>query len=209
MAKAGRATELVSERGFILVKSPGESVQRAFLSRAPRNLETGKTAWIHLTSYLSFFPFLRRLSDSLVITHVSYDRALYMPMVKKINAVQKLYYQRLPERVKQEGKADLLELTDWLVSTPCCNHDAQNALCWATTVATGNEDSCLKSLYSVLAALKQGYSLLLDHLPSFLQKRLRYRDLSFDRQTNYIFWDGIGCPLQHRGRASRSKSARQ
>ena len=118
-----------------------------------------------------------------------------MPMVKKINAVQKLYYQRMPDRVKQEGKADLLELTDWLVSsTPCCNHDAQNALCWATTVATGNEDSCLKSLYSVLAALKQGYSLLLDHLPSFLQKRLRYRDLSFDRQTNYISWTALDVP---------------
>ena len=47
-------------------------------------------------------------------------------------------------------------------------------------------------LQKVMAALRNGYGLLLEHMSSFLAAELRYVDMEWDRQELYCYWVALG-----------------
>ncbi len=84
------------------------------------------------------------------------------------------------------------ELSDWVVSTACVDHDAQNGLKWGLAWLDVGEDAT-KRLHIAIESLRNGYDLLLKHLPTFLMDHLHPVDSEGGPSAlRYEFWVSLG-----------------
>ena len=127
--ESNKSDELLVEVAFIrTTDSNGEPVA-AFLSKDPMPLSNGKSTWHMLPAACAFFPLIQRLGHKgIVISHYVFDRAVQSSLERKMRQRHGLYHLRMAGVDGESG--GLADLVDWVVSTPCANHDVQNALKW-------------------------------------------------------------------------------
>ena len=114
-------------------------------------------------------------------------------MTRLVRQRHDLYHEVCAERGESAAHlADLARLKDWAVTTPCANHDRQNALKWALR-GIGSEVEVIKRLHVSIAALRNAYDLLYASLTDFLSQTLYFVDGDVSlRGPLYRFWIGLG-----------------
>ena len=191
--RAGHPEEYLVQRGFVKCYGPGEQVSVRGLFKPPVPLTEGKSAWHAFTAMTELFPMIRRVPfKGLIVSHYTFDRALFSSLERKARQRHQLYYERQADGPERSGAAALAELTDWVVSTPCACHDAHNALKWALHPFAAEEPDTVSHLHVCVQALRNGFSLLHGRLPSFIVAHLDYQNLEDDTQHLYTYWTSLG-----------------
>lgn len=171
--KAGRALELLLERVFLKTETPSGQMLVECFFRDPVPLDNGKGAWPCFSAACECFPLLKKMGHhGIAISHYGADRALQSSLERLMRQRHGLFHEVSgADDSSGGGLATLDSLTDWIVSTGCANHDAQNALKWGLA---GLEcgDEVTKKLHIVVESLRNGYDLLQTYLPKFLTQSL-------------------------------------
>ena len=112
-------------------KIVGDNVNIA-IATAPKAvyLSVGKTAWCLCSAAKQFFPSLRDFGhDGIAIAYFAFDRAMYSALSAKLRQMHILSVDLAEATGGPE--AWLRGQLEWVISTPCCNHDMHNGLKWA------------------------------------------------------------------------------
>lgn len=192
--KAGDGTEFLVERAFFLTSSPSGEPVATCLFRDPRPLLEGKTAQHLFGAMCAFFPLLRTIGfEGVAVSHYVFDRAVYSPLARLARQRHALFYEVHYGEEERVGHPALLELKDWVLATGCCCHDIHNALKWGLLVVEKNLTEVHKKLYITIESLRNGFSLLHQHLPGFVSGAVQFTDsdgCSSDDEFN--FWVALG-----------------
>ena len=130
--RAGRATELLLERGFLTSITPLGCKSSVALLSSPKPLDQGKGAWQCFTASCAFFPMLKQLGHTGVsITAHTFDRALQSSLHRKQLQWHALFHAHHRGLEQPSNAGALTELLDWVVGCACSNHDCHNALKWS------------------------------------------------------------------------------
>ena len=190
--KAGHAVEFLMQKAFLTFRSHSGEKQVQCLFRDPVNLSSGKSAWHSFTAACQFFPMLRVLGHTgITLSHYVFDRALYSALSRRMQQRHSLYYQ-VTANQEDEGRTTLGELTDWVLSTGCATHDTHNSLKWALSSVVPDPGDTVKKLFIVVESLRNGYDLLLGHLPTFLSRHLVLVDSGPDPKELRGLWTALG-----------------
>ena len=189
--KAGRAVELLLERVFLKRLTPtGEAVVETFF-RDPLPLDNGKGSWQCFSAACSHFPMLKKLGhQGISVSHYCFDRALFSSLDRLMRQRHVLYHKVAAAGGASTGLDALSDLTDWVVSTGCANHDAQNALKWGLASLDCGEE-VTKKLHIVIESLRNGYDLLQKALPGFLTQSLSLVDEASSPGYSEEFWASL------------------
>lgn len=167
--KGRRANDLLVQRMFLLAPD-GEC---KVVVDEPRTM-CEKTAWCHTEAFRRMFPNPRNLGHrSIVVIHGVWDRAIQaacarqVAQSKKADDANELDIDFLPAALKAN-------LT-WTTSGACSCHDAHNALKWSITEYCA-EPTILRGLFISIESLRNGMSLLMDHMRPWLVSVLVYED---------------------------------
>ena len=116
------------DRGFVkTTDGVGEPIV-ASLSRDPVPLLHGKTSWHIFPPACAFFPLLQRLGHrGIAVSHYCFDRAIYEPMMVKLRQRHAMFHALQRQNPASEW-SPVDECLDWVLGTPCANHDCQNGL---------------------------------------------------------------------------------
>ena len=190
---AGRGLELLLQRVFLKTIAPsGEHLVTAYF-RDPVPLDNGKGAWPCFTAACECFPMLKTMGHmGISISHYCFDRALYSSLGRILRQRHMLYHEMAISGSSNEGEAILSQMTDWVVTTACANHDCQNALKWGLAWLQTSED-LTKKLHIAIASLRNGYDLLLKHLLNFVLEYLQLVDDDFEVANSLeTYWACLG-----------------
>jgi hypothetical protein len=193
---AGKSVEFLVERGFVKTSDGvGEPIV-ASLARDPVPLLHGKTAWHMFPPACAFFPLLQRLGHAgIAVSHYCFDRAVFDPLMEKLRQRHAMYHA-----VQRQNPASdwtpVQECLDWVVGTPCANHDCQNALKWSLKAVLDEEDTAqvVHALHIAIASVRNGFDLLHAHLGAFVGETLDFweGDQETPEDTSYQFWLCLG-----------------
>lgn len=174
------SVELLIERGFVLSRKMDGTLASSCLVAGPRPMTLGKGSWQHLQAASEFFPFLRSLArDKVVISHFTFDRALFSSMCPKLLQRQAVFYEDVLGlgSAQPTGALAIQQLTDWHLFTACSCHDMHNALHWGLQSAFPDSKTQVKNLYACIVSLRDSVGQLLSALPSFLRQKMRRHGL--------------------------------
>lgn len=182
--------ELLLERGFVKCKGASGQDEVAFMYSDIRSLADGKKTWNLFTASATFFPLLRKVGHKgITVHHHCMDRGVFSSLDRCLRQRHQAYYTTgLGPDLGQE--AFLLELTDWIVGTPCMVHDVHKSLQWALAGVSSAE--AVKDLHIVIEALRNSFSLLTKRMPVFLNRYLARRDEPVDHDAAIDFWRAMG-----------------
>jgi hypothetical protein len=190
--RGGDAAEFLIEKAFVRTWSRSGEPRIAVILRDPRHLAAGKNSWCLYTAAKSFFPSLKDAgATGIMISHYAFDRAMYSALSSKLRRGHLRASGLRHSDGVGEGDAWMQDNLDWVLSTPCCNHDAHNGLKWSLADHLSSSDD-LKDLHIAIEALRNGYSLVHSHLPAFIREHLHFEDLSGSLETLGQFWVDIG-----------------
>ena len=190
--RAGRSLELLLERVFLKTISPtGEHLITSFF-RDPLPLDKGKGSWQCFSVACDHFPMLKKLGHrGISISHYCFDRALYSALARLMRQRHCLYHDLMASSSGGGvGLEALSDLTDWVVSTGCANHDGQNALKWGLAGLDCGEE-VHKKLYIVVESLRNYYDLLQRYLLAFLTQSLTLVEDVAHRGFSQEFWASL------------------
>ena len=110
------------------------------------------------------------------------------------SAVERLMRQLhlLTQQRKGPFEGEFEEFLDWVVSTPCANHDAQNSLQWSLKGFLEDSKQGLKDFFIVVESLRNAYDLLLTHLDTWLRLNTKFEDAPFDEEVVREWWTAMG-----------------
>ena len=160
---------------------------------APRPLLQGKKArdlFAACHEDLQLLP--EQKAQGICISQYSFDRACFA-------ALSRLCLQRHEDFHQQrssEANANLARLLDWVVCTPCCNHDLQNSLKW-TLMAHVTSPSMYEDLYVGIESIRNSHEYLHKAIPLFLGKTLEIEDTPEDEQAVPGVLGGLGGGAVH------------
>lgn len=142
----------------------------------PRRL-LDKTSWCHYAAFEDMNCNPRDFgAQGIVINFGCWDRAVCSSMGKLYAAYQERCLA-MATATFEPGARRLMELTTWTLTGACKADDAHRALRWA--LASWIDDAeIVKSAFLVIEALRNSYSMLVEHLPKWIAKVLKYSDWS-------------------------------
>ena len=132
ITRKGRALhELLLERGLVKCTKASGQDEVAFMCSDIRSLAAGKTNWNLFTASAAFSPLLRKPGHmGITVHHHCMDRGVFSALDRNFRQRHQAFYTAgLGPDLGEE--AFLLELTSWIVGTPCMAHDVQKSLQWA------------------------------------------------------------------------------
>ena len=132
----------------------------------------GKSSWNLFRAQWQMFSTAREyFHRGLVVSHYSWDRGIASCLHDMVVAEADL---------EEHENRSLLGLLDWVIFTPCCDHDARNSLKWAvsTTLEETVEDSkrWMENLWICVEALRNGFDCILLELGPFIAAHLAFSD---------------------------------
>lgn len=189
--EGGALHEVLLERGFVKAYALGGALEGCALVGEPRPLDKGKAAWSVYTAAIEFHPLLREQGhEGILISHYAFDRALFDSLERKMRQRHEVFYASVAG--KSRGQAELLRLTDWVLSTGCGNHDCQNALKWGCREFMEDPGALLKDLFIAIESVRNGYAALHDYLRLWLLKIVQFQKAPFDEDALGEFWRALG-----------------
>ena len=140
------------------------------------NMKYGKDTWCQFATERALFKSARESGHvGICINHHAWDRAVFSSLDRKHRQAQQFVEKAMPD-VPGRPPKELLSLCNWMISTPCCGHDAHNGLKWSLGkfVVEGSEIS--KSLHIGVESLRSGYDLLIKELGGWLMVSIEFVD---------------------------------
>ena len=80
------------------------------------------------------------------------------------------------QRRAEDGLGVLAEQLEWTESAGCALHDAHNSLKWSLGCQTAESIDLMKDVWSIFAALRNSYDLVVDFLAPWLQVVIDFVD---------------------------------
>ena len=151
------------------------------LLNEPVAMTNGKTAWHLFSAQRRFCKTMRELQHKgLVISHYCWDSGVSSPLETKTRQRHNRAADELGEALG-DMLASLLKLLDWVLVTPCCDHDAHNSLKWAIEMTLEDSDngevqSWTKDLYMCVESLRNGFDCILQELGPWISACLKFTD---------------------------------
>ena len=165
--EGGASHELLCQRAIFRTRDSTGGWNTAIMIRDPVPLVHGKGADPVFSAAVEFLRTLRQMGHwGIALQHYSFDRALHAPLVLRF---KQHHAQLAPAWVAptgaEAGAASLFPpaFLEWIVDTPCCNHDVHNGLKWALFQYL-TDDAFMKDVFIVIESLRNGYSLLQEEL---------------------------------------------
>lgn len=190
--KAGRAVEFLLQRGFVRTDDASGVPHLAALLAPPLPVDQGKAAYNLFTAACEFFPVVRKLGHTgICISQFAFDRAAFSAMQRKLHQRAALYYEVAAGGGPKTGEVALAELLDWVVATPCANHDVQNSLKWGMLSVSGDPE-ILGRLHIAIESIRNGFDLLFQGLGHFVLSFLSFAPAVDDPQMVYSCWVNLG-----------------
>ena len=143
--------------------------------RDPMPLTNGKTGAAIFSASLSFVKTLRQMGHrGIAVQHYSFDRAMHSYILRRFRQ----HHSALAKEdaaAQRQGCIHDPALLEWVVDTPCCNHDCHNALKWSLFDYMSDE-GLLTDLFVVVESLRNGFSFLIAELHRFIATRIKFID---------------------------------
>ena len=159
-----KSHELLLQRVFLMDVSGEQHI----IIDEPTDLSSGKDCWTLFAAERKFWTTGREHGyEGLIVSHYAYDRAIFANMLSKA----RMQHRKASHEValqKPELNFAELDLKDWVVGTACGDHDAQNSLKWALAPVLPDGSSSYDDLYIVVESVRNGFSILMTDLPSWL-----------------------------------------
>ena len=185
--KAKKSDELLVEVAFLRTTDSTGELVTAFLTKDPVPLSNGKTTWHMLPAACAFFPLIQKLGHKgIVITHYVFDRAVHSSLERKMRQRHCLYHLKMADVDGEAG--GMADLLDWMVSTACANHDAQNALKWGLRLVVSNQAEVHKALFIAVESCRNSFDLIHRWLESFVVGNLWFCNRRIPHETASRFW---------------------
>jgi len=194
VTRTGKTTEelLVQHACVRYLDSRGVAHSRVVLQE-PLPLTNGKSAWALLSRGVDFLPTARQMGHhGISVCHYAFDRAAYSALARHF----KQYHEHLSalQCYPAGGTSPrLLQLTEWVVSTPCGLHDTHNSLKWSLFAIFCNTE-LISDCYIVIESLRNSAQLLFRYMGEWIQDRLRFvpEDCLPQPQDLYELWTCLG-----------------
>lgn len=141
------------------------------LLRDPLPLSCGKTALAQYSCGKSFFQNARQLGHvGISIATYTWDRAGYSALAR---IWRNHHTMMAPDFAAPEQGLDSasLSLLEWVETTPCCQHDCHNSLKWSLH-SFFNNVQLVQEMFIIVAAVRNSYMLIHQHLAAWLQSKL-------------------------------------
>ena len=187
----GRGEELLVQASCLRRRRGGE-LETAIRLIDPQPLSEGKRADANFLLSCRFFKSLRSFGQRGIAIELNvFDRALFNALDLRF---RQMHFHNCQLQTSGNSDADeLLYLTVWTLSVPCCVHDLQNAILWSLFHGSKDVD-LIKDLHISIESLRNGYSLLLSHLGGFLAERVRFKPLAElpDEHILQQLWTSLG-----------------
>ena len=177
--EGGDDAELLVQRAiYRFVDCTGTS-HTAIQVRDPLPLRHGKTGDAIFAASIDFFKTLREMGHcGIVLHHYAFDRAMHEFLFRRFR--QHHSHLAKKDRAAQLSQSTFLHepaLMEWVVDTPCSNHDVHNALRWALTGYIDDEEM-MKTIFAIAEGLRDGFGSLDAELDRFLAARVDFVDQS-------------------------------
>ena len=197
--EGGASCELLCQRAMFRTRDRTTGGwQTAILLRDPVPLVHGKGADPVFSAAVEFVQTLRQMGHrGIAIQHYSFDRALHAPLVRRF---KQKHAQLGPAWVAPTGpEAGALALfppavLEWVLDTPCCNHDVHNGLKWSLLQYL-SDDLFMKDVFVVIESMRNAFSLLHEELSRWVLTVVSWRegeDLR-DPAGALALWSALGC----------------
>jgi len=196
--EGGTSRELLCQRAMFRSRDSTGGWKTAIMIRDPVPLVHGKGAEPVFSAAVEFLRTLRQMGHwGIAVQHYAFDRALHAPLVRRF---KQKHAQLAPQWVAptgpDAGAAGLFQpaLLEWIVDTPCCNHDVHNGLKWALFQWLTDE-VFMKEVFIVIESLRNGFDLLVQQLDAWLLTVVSWEDADdlWDPSFALAFWSAVGC----------------
>ena len=156
----------------------------------PVPLSKGKAAPNLFTAAAKLDPMIRSWDHpGIVLQHSVCDRAIHSALENLLRARQAAYYHPEHGMVSEED-AGYKALQDMWFSTPCAAHAAQNSIQWSLPSLCSPQ--VLQNLHVAIESLRNSFSLLREHLWTFLQRHVAFRGTPHDEDEARCLWAALG-----------------
>ena len=172
--QGGDDQELLVQRAiFQYVDSAGCHIAGQFA--APMPLTKGKTGAAIFAASLAFVKTIRQMGHrGIAVQHYVFDRAIHSYLYRRFRQ-QHSALAKEDAAAQRKGCIHDPALLEWVVDTPCCNHDCHNALRWSLKDYMADE-SLLTDVWATVESLRNGFTFLIAELPRFVATRIKFVD---------------------------------
>ena len=193
----GRGTdEYLVQHAFVRYIDAGGQHHSTVVLKDPLPLTNGKSAWALYACAVNFMETARAMGHlGVSVVHYAFDRGAYSALARHLSHRHQLDAASRASHSSSSAAVSsrVLELTEWVICTPCSLHDTHNSLKWSLHAQIGNTE-VLKDCFLVIEALRKSADLLHRHLGGWLQDRLRFvpeEDLPAPEHL-YELWTSLG-----------------
>ena len=154
--EGGDDEELLVQRAMYRFVDGAGASHTAVQMRDPLPLRHGKTGDAIFAASLAFFKTLRQMGHKgIAVQHYAFDRSLHGFMLRRFRQHHSMYAKEGREE-QLHGCPHLYDpaFLEWVVDTPCCNHDVHNAFKWSLFDYMANEE-LLKDMWAVAESHSQ------------------------------------------------------
>lgn len=168
LVREGRALEeFLLQRSVYKIRDCHGDVAVRLLVHDPVPLRLGKKGWNLAAAAFSFAPTLcGRQPRGIALEHCVFHRGAFGSLARRLQ--QRHAAEEEDQRRRGGQHASWAGLLTWELSTPCCNHDAQNSLRWGLGPYLDTPES-LGDLHVALESLRNSFDMLHSHLAPFLR----------------------------------------
>lgn len=197
VSRTGRTTdEYLVEHAFVRYVDAGGQHHSTVVLKDPLPLTNGKSAWALYACATNFIETARAMGHTgISVCHYAFDRAAYSALARHLRHRHQIDAASRASQSSSSASVSsrVLELTEWVISTPCGLHDIHNSLKWSIHARVSNTE-VLKDCFLVIESLRNSADLLHRHLGGWLEDRLRFvpeEDLPAPEHL-YELWTSLG-----------------
>ena len=128
---------------------------------------------------VEFVKSLRQMGHGgIAVQHYAFDRAMHTPLVRRFKQHHALLASAAGGTVTNATGAQTLfqpAYLEWVVDTPCANHDCHNALKWGLFEWLTDE-GLMKTVFIVIESIRNGHSLLEAEVGRWIGRVVKWAD---------------------------------
>ena len=186
----GAPNDFLIEKAFLLYYDVSGEARGQVLLAVPRVLEE-KSAWAGFGALLHFVPLARASGHrGFAIHHYCWDRGpWFFPMSRWARSRGQVYIDRHFDDPELKSKQLLRE---WTIITACGCHDCGNAGWWATKDLLNDEKGDIKTLYSCIKGIREGYAALLTWIADWVVFSVEFVPRKYAPALDSALWILLG-----------------
>ena len=182
--------EYMLENGFLRTRNENGDDTLFFLTREPRPMVMGRSAWNVWTCLVEWYGRLRELGcQGLVIHFYVQDGALYLAVKRKLRVFHCIPYDEECSAIDSPDSGEMASLLDWNLHLRCKAHPLQNSIVWALKPWTPGDVA--RRAHLAIKSLRTSSKEFHKKADAVLVNRLRYRIATSDPEEAREYWEFV------------------